>query len=259
MAHEHGFLLDGLLALTSLHLAYLHPEARKQYLIKASEHQGRAMPQFREAITHPNNDNCHAILAFACLLLPYSFASEQQDELFLASNGEAEVVPAWLYFIRSGCVMLCDYWDAVEDGPCGSLAKSWEAPFEVNHDKQQAYLDSLLTIMRAATGEHAWSSEVCAAYSKAAAELASAYSCWEFNQENYTTWDALRIWPTEMSRDFTILLRDLHPAGLILLAHYAVLLKPIESTWYFEGRATKLLRTISYKLEHYWHFALPHP
>ncbi len=259
IAHEHEFLFHGILALTSLHLAYLNPQTRNKYLIKASEHQGKAMPLFRKALAKPNNDNCHAVLVFACLLIPYSFAFEQQDELFLASgNGnETDVVPTWLYFIRSGCVMLSEYWDLVEDGPCGSLAKCWDAAFETGTPQQTAYLNSLHAIMAAAPAEHPWSQQVCAAYLKSAEELAQAFACSRCDPQNYTTWDALRIWPTGMSMDFTKLLQDLHPAALILLAHYAVLLKPIEEKWYFEGRATKLLKTISQKLDPYWHFALP--
>ncbi|KAJ9502548.1 hypothetical protein LTR99_007613 [Exophiala xenobiotica] len=263
IAHEHKFLLHGILALTCLHLAYLNPvpRTRNKYLIKASEHQGKAMPLFRKALAKPNDNNCHAILVFCCLLIPYTFASEQQDELFLTSKqhgNEADIVPTWLYFIRNGCIMLSEYWDLVEDGPCESLAKCWDAAFETGTPQQTAYLNSLHGIMAAASSEHAWSEQVCAAYLVAAKELATAFACSRSDLENYTTWDALRVWPTRMSMDFTKLLHDLHPAALILLAHYAILLEPIEVKWYFEGRATKLLKTISQKLDPYWHFALPH-
>ncbi|KAJ9624321.1 hypothetical protein H2204_010877 [Knufia peltigerae] len=257
MAHEQEFLLNGLLAFTCLHLAYLNPETRNEYLIKASEYQGKAMPQFRDAIGKPSEGNCHAVLAFSCLLIPYSFASEQQDELLLASDDEVDVVPTWLYFIRYGCIMLCEHWKMVECGPCGALAKAWEKPFETRTPEQAAYLEDMQSIMDAAVGEHVWPDEARQAYREAAAELAMAFACLQSDPQNYTTWDALRVWPTRMSMEFTKLLRDSHPAALILLAHYAILLKPIESKWYFKDRATKLLETISRKLHPRWQFALP--
>lgn len=257
MAHEQEFLWNGLLAFTCLHLAYLNPETRNEYLIKASEYQGKAMPQFRDAIAKPSNGNCHAVLAFSCLLIPYSFASEQQDELLLASDHDAGVVPTWLYFIRYGCIMLCDHWKMVECGPCGTLARAWEKPFQARTPEQAAYLEDMHAIMDDSVDAHAWPHEVREAYREAAAELAMAFACLQSDPQNYTTWDALRVWPTRMSMAFTKLLRDSHPAALILLAHYAILLKPIESKWYFKGRATKLLETVSRKLDPRWHFALP--
>ncbi|KIW18931.1 hypothetical protein PV08_03220 [Exophiala spinifera] len=257
IAHEHEFLLHGLLAFTCLHLAYLNPGTRNEYLIKAGEYQSKAMPQFREAIARPTDGNCHAILAFSSLLIPYSFASEQQDELFLASDNDTDAVPTWLYFIRNGCITLCDQWDKVESGPCGTLAKAWDKPFETRTPEQAVYLEDMHAIMDASVGEHAWPHEVREAYREAAAELAMAFACSQSDPENYTTWDALRVWPMRISMTFTRLLRDSHPAALILLAHYAILLKPIESKWYFKGRATKLLETISRKVDPHWHFALP--
>lgn len=68
-----------------------------------------------------------------------------------------------------------------------------------------------------------------------------------------TTWDVIRLWPLEMSDVFIKMLGSWHPGALLLLAHYALLLKAIEHYWYFEGRADRLIREAIVKLDRKWH------
>lgn len=55
-----------------------------------------------------------------------------------------------------------------------------------------------------------------------------------------------------MSDKFIAMLGMCHPGSLILLSHYALLLKDIEDYWYFQGRASRLIRTITRKLDIKW-------
>ena len=64
----------------------------------------------------------------------------------------------------------------------------------------------------------------------------------------------------QVSVEYVRLLSDEQPGALILLAHYCLMLKRIESQWYFEGRATKkLISIVKLRLDSRWHRYLEMP
>ncbi|EXJ90133.1 hypothetical protein A1O3_03202 [Capronia epimyces CBS 606.96] len=260
LAHEYNFLMFGILALASLHCAYLNPEQQNAYYVEASRYQDKAMGLFRLAVSSPDKDNCHAVLVFTHLLVLYAFASEKQDDSLLLvteTEGEGDIIPTWLHFLRSGCSMLCTVWEFLESGPCSVLALAWEAPFAgVNKLDETTALNSLLQAALPSS-DCTWSEHVRELYREAAAELALACACSQSTPHAFTPWDALRIWPMRVSDGFMSLMKEQHPAALILLAHYSLLLKRIESEWFFRGRATRLMRSIVRKLHPQWHPFIP--
>jgi hypothetical protein len=268
MANDHSFLLHGILAISALHLAYLNHTQVTQNTVVAHHHQSLAMPLFRAAITTVSNKSCHAILAFSHLLVLYSFASEKYDSRLLLVSGPEEegegpdVLPAWLYFLRNGCAMMCGTWDTIRAGPVEPLASAWEIPINLSaeDDVQKAdLLEYFLTLMPLPVSPDAWPEVVCKLYIDAAIGLAWAFSCTRAIGKSFTTWDALRIWPMRLSVAFLDLMGRRHPAALILLAHYCLLLKKVEVHWYFEGRANGLLDKVLQKLDHKWHGCLKWP
>ena len=258
LAQEQDFLMLAVLSISSLHLAYLFPNCRRRLIMQASEYHLQAMPLFRRAIAHPDTKNCHAILLFSHLLVLSTFASEQQDEnlLLVTSDGD-DVLPPWLYLIRNGCSMLCDVWEDIESGPCRELALAWEAPFKIRETHEQSVLDALLAAAPPRSSPRAWSKDVYTEFHEAASALALAFDLSDSSPHMFTTWDVLRIWPMRISEGFICLLKAHHPAALILLAHYSVLLQRTDSRWYCQGRGTILLRTVTRKLDVYWHTFLP--
>jgi hypothetical protein len=260
IASQFPFLLHGILACAALHLAYLDPSQGRELMIRGRVHQDRAMPLFRSAIENPNKDNCDAVFAFSHLLVIYSFAAEREDEqLFLVESNTLEVLPNWLYFIRNGCSMLCDVWDEVESGPVGSLVSVWEIPITFSEAEQEPLMDSLVSAIPLQGFEDSWSEDVCEIYRNAATELGVAFSCTQDSSAGFTAWDALRIWPMRISEAYLNLLSQRHPGALILVAHYCILLQRLDSHWYFEGRAKRLLFTVMSCLDRRWHHIVKWP
>ncbi|KFY83763.1 hypothetical protein V500_09928 [Pseudogymnoascus sp. VKM F-4518 (FW-2643)] len=260
IASQFPFLLHGILACAALHLAYLDPGQGRELMIRGRVHQDRAMPLFRSAIESPNRDNCDAVFAFSHLLVIYSFAAEREDErLFLVESNALEVLPSWLYFIRSGCSMLCDVWDQLESGPVGSLVSAWEIPITFSEAGQEPLMDSLLSAIPLQGSEDSWSEDVCQIYRDAATELGVAFSCTQDPSAGFTAWDALRIWPMRISDAYLNLLSQHHPGALILVAYYCILLQRLDSHWYFEGRAKRLLFTAMSCLDRRWHHVVEWP
>lgn len=244
--------MHGILACAGLHLSYRCPAQAREYSIAAGIHQDIAMPLFRSTIAHADQENCHACLIFSHLLVICTWASEKQDERLLLVEADGDdVLPPWLYFLRSGCSLLCNVWDCIEAGPVKALALAWEIPIAAPKSKTDLVVNLLSAIPEPSSAD-AWPDEECKIYHDAAVELGKAFVSTPLTEE-FTTWDALRIWPMYASVEFCTLLKSWHPGALILLAHYCILLQRVESHWYFDGRATRLLSTILRHLDVRWH------
>ena len=72
---SHPFLMHGILALSSLHLARTAPETsrRAAYLNRAVVHQNQALALFRELLGDVNEGNAKAMFAFASIVVVYTF------------------------------------------------------------------------------------------------------------------------------------------------------------------------------------------
>ncbi|SPO05584.1 uncharacterized protein DNG_08271 [Cephalotrichum gorgonifer] len=263
IALNQPFLLHGILACTALHMAHLDPLKDKTYTLRALAHQETAIPLFRHATENPTVENCDALVIFAYLLTVYSFATDMDNvssPLLMVDDrgsewGEKQLaLPQWLHFIRAGCVMLCDVWDAIEAGPAMVLAYAWEVHMEVAEvgDGKQPYLEFFLSVI---PRDSSWSAEAISAYESAATKLAEsfAYVDGQDVQTWLSTWNTIGVWPARLEDSYFALLAERHPGALILLAHYCLILKPLDDLWYFHGRPAKLLASIMRALDEKWH------
>lgn len=261
IAYRHPFLMHGILACSAQHLAQSRPARRQIFTLRALSHQDEAMPLFRFAAENPERDNCHAVLAFTHLLVIYSFATSPQDaSLLLVDSIGTESLPSWLCFLRGFCSMLCDFWEqAILTGPLQSLAAVWEAPIDINEDDQSSLRDFFFSVIPDASSGGGWTAETVAAYREAAIELARAFLCMNALGPAATFWDALRLWPLEVSDKYMELLRDRHPGALILMAHWCIMLNSTRSQWYSEDLAPRMLLGILQQLDARWHCYMQRP
>lgn len=74
IARRYDFLMDGILALASLHIALEDPEKRQPFTTYALSYHNRALQQFSDALASINPDNCDALFAFALITALLSFA-----------------------------------------------------------------------------------------------------------------------------------------------------------------------------------------
>jgi hypothetical protein len=104
------FLLHHILALSSYHLAYLQPERRQMYSLRASHHQSLGVRGMRIALGSITPDNCHALfisasVLFLCALAASSGAQPTVDDLidvFLLVKGIGSVLQSSDAVLRSG-------------------------------------------------------------------------------------------------------------------------------------------------------------
>ncbi len=61
------------------------------------------------------------------------------------------------------------------------------------------------------------------------------------------------LWPLSASDGYIKLLRERHPAALVVLSHYCVVVHATESkTWFTRGWASKVIRAIEATLPPEW-------
>jgi hypothetical protein len=296
LARAQPFLHYGLLALSALHLSYT--TSNPSHALVAAHYQSIAMPLFRHAVAHVNTQNCDAVLIFMHFLVLYTFASERDKAvLFLVSDsdnsegeGEGEKeggeqaegteghspLPPWLYFLRSGCVLLFSVWDAIEFGLVSEMAASWDIPIPISASESLhtlsliSYFDTLVpsptTNADSASDDdnnELWDEDITTLYKEAASTLASALTIAllpplpahtiqppTFHPMARPPHLAMKLTPSFLSLLSTH--RHPHPAALILLAHYCLVLRHLDGFWYFRGGARKLLGSVLKRLEKRW-------
>jgi hypothetical protein len=268
MAFSHDFLKHGILACAALHLAHLHPAERRRYQMIAACHQARALPQFRIAISAPTEETCNAILAFSNLLIVHCFAAEEADaDLVLVTDDPECGIPDWLKVIRGSCTMFRHVWPQMKTGIMRPLIEEnlEEEPLPIIPDNAElaAHLKELLTLP--VFGKNPPIVEILheqmTAYSSALIVLSRAFVRAQAAKDHgvFTLWTAVQIWPARIPIEYLDMLRAREPAALVLLAHYCVLLEPLEESWYMSGFRKRLLEKIYWQLDEDWRCWLDWP
>ncbi|KAL1850884.1 hypothetical protein Plec18170_006721 [Paecilomyces lecythidis] len=261
LAGRFDFLMHAILACAALHLVHLDHPNRSAILMKAITHFDAALPLYRSTLAKLQDESAEAILAFAQLLAVNSFALQDENEqLLLVRLHNVEDLPAWLYFARNGCEVLSEFWDHLEQGPLKSLIAAWEEPLvSISHDVKSKWSDYLLSLIPPPASANAWPQEVVQVYTNAATSLSHTFSIADALDAQFTSWHILFIWPMEVSTEFITLLSACHPGMLILVAHYCILLRQLETVWYFKGRAKDLLDTVKSHLGEEYHHCIALP
>lgn len=257
LAYNHNFLFQGILACTALHLAHQNPPEHQKYTLRGCCHQDSAIPEFRQAIETPTEENCDAIIAFAYFLVVYSLATDLEftahSLLIVNPNppNTQQILPPWLHFIRTGCHMLKDVWHRIESGRASVLAAAWERNLNITNEERQHHLGFFLSII---PNDGSWSSESIRLYDNAANVLAESFAYVDRAKKaiGITAWNILGTWPVRIEEGFFTMTSEKHPGALILLAYYCVLLKQIEECWYFGGRPAQMITFIAQILDKQW-------
>jgi hypothetical protein len=253
LAFSHAFLMHGILACSALHLAHLNPSEKQRYNFASARHQGEALPAFRLAIADPNEDNCNALLAFSNLLIIHSFASEEQDEhLLLVGATQDSGMPDWLKIVRGSCAIFQRVWHVVVSGPFKPLVMheiDEERLPDVSESPEYIRRLGLLISFPFPGEDQPETSKTHLAFATTLLQLSRAFRKADAAGPILTIRTAVYSWPAQVTQDYLDLLAERHPAALILLAHYCILLRPLESQWYMSGIRKRLITRIYRQLD----------
>lgn len=256
LGFKHEFLLRAILTVSALHLRYLHPARSSYYDFMASTHQNFALETARDALTRVNEDNCHAIFTFSCLIVIMTSASLRKQG---GIDAHQEILE-WFLLLRGCNSVLQLHW--------ATLGNSFLYPLidEVRQTETKPThaikdVDRIMDLLTSCCFSSATEDlEASKAYTMTVYELTKTFSQVSILRDRGQGLIlSCCIWPNTIPQRYLELLRDQKAEALVILAHYAVLLHWADDEWFMRGMARYLLDTIRSSLGKDWQNALRWP
>ncbi|KAJ5225061.1 hypothetical protein N7468_006286 [Penicillium chermesinum] len=246
-ALTHPFLMHGILALSSLHLARTGPDPsqRAAYLNRAVAHQNQALALFRELLSDIQESNAKAMFAFSGIVVVYTYGFPHSPDVH-------------------------DPWSCIDDfhqvlvltrgiqqvirAPTSSLGSSSFAPIFSIEEARAPLPETTTAVLRhlheanascGARGQ-AHETEIYAATIDDLGEMLS------FVYAGGTATTIAGHWAIRLPARFMELLREREPFALVMLAHYGVLLQHLKHRWCFDEWSVRVAKAVWAILDDQW-------
>jgi hypothetical protein len=204
-----------------------------------------ALPLIRSALTRLDEDNCHAVYACGHMVVKYAFASPQSPGSLVFSCG-AGTVSEFVPLLR-GAFSIHDY--ALGWLMAGPLGPSIERPFDqdpsLSHNPDDKLLASLLPLFIKGGKD---GSVCCEALNALRRLFAMIFT----PNQTLSTKTIVYSWPVQVPQRYIILMSERNQAAIVVLAHYCIMLNMIDSFWFMEGCAARLLDQCRKELDKEW-------
>jgi len=256
LGFKHGFLLRAILTVAALHLRYLYPLRSAHYELMASTHQNFALETARDALTSVDENNCHAIFTFSCLIVIMTSASLRKQ----AGIEAHQEILEWFFLLRGCNSVLQLHWDTLRNSFLYPLLDEvHQTETKATHSIKDA--DRIMELLKTCcysglTGDP----EASKAYAMTVYELMKTFSQVSvLRDRGQGLILSCCIWPNTIPQKYLELLAGQEPQALVILAHYAVLLHWADNEWFMRGMARYLLDTIKSSVGEEWQGALQWP
>ncbi|KAH8911195.1 hypothetical protein BR93DRAFT_324362 [Coniochaeta sp. PMI_546] len=263
IAFQHPFLMHGIISLAALHLAFVHPENRKQLILDATSHHNRALEGFRAGLAGISDENSDALFACASVNIIYVFSMYR----YLYHSDSSDVTPTarrsqilgaeWIPMIRGVGAVLHPVYDRVRLGPLRPLLSlgNWD---ELDPDRNPSAEDEHFRNIRA-VWDQSGDAEV---YDKTLYILrrchvfiaqfrtmdAASLSQWGYNRDWSGPWIWLHLTPDE----YFLKLNQRQPPALVIFVYFGALLHMLDEHWFLEGWGRNIVNVVDELLGEYW-------
>lgn len=248
LAVNYPCLLHELLAISALHKAYLDPGQRRAYYALGSYHQDVAIRELRKALPTLGPANSGAMFATSAVISLTAFAStglaahdestgvrfpiEDLMDIFALLQGMHGIISQYNQYVYGG-----PFAGLLAETPRGETEP--EAPVLL---AMSAQLDNLKNFLDLQPLEPPIRAEAILAFS-------SLRRCLDFANSPTSNTRELRflfLWPNHLNQAFQNLIRKREPAAIVILAYYAVAMKPGNGFyWFLDGWAERIMRAFA--------------
>lgn len=251
LGFQHEFLLRGILAVSALHLAYMVPTRRETLALHASTHQSEAIQLFHKALDHVNTSNCVALFAFSCIIVVLTFAAPKPSTD--NNTGIQKEILDWFHMVRGCNSVLQTQWETVSQSFLAPLLKKGmmheTAPSHSVRDT--VHITGLLRLC--STDSLSQDTEAANVYALTIHELLNSFTQVTILVERKQDFvPVIFVWPITIPQAYLIYLGERRPEAMVILAHYAALLRRVDDQWYMEGWAKYLVKQIDSALGEEW-------
>ncbi|KAL2267985.1 hypothetical protein VTJ83DRAFT_2831 [Remersonia thermophila] len=249
LAFVHVFLLHQILAVAAYHLAYLKPESRATYSLRASHHQNAGIRKMRHALSEITPTNCHALFASSSLLWIGSLAA---SFVHRPPGGPIvdDLVDVMILVKGIGSVLFSSQ-DVLRSGPLSEMFAAHQGPDHPNPALDRVLLaiaDFLVEIAETEPDDRVRSIVHGDAYC-----LVSAIRDALLNAAT-PEYRVVASWPIQMSDELIPLLRQRNHAALALLSYYCVVFHAAEMQgyWFMQGWSEGVIQDITQTVAGPW-------
>lgn len=241
LGFEHDFLLSGLLAVSSLHLALLNPSDIN--IASAIKYHTEALRQVQPHLMNVSPNNVGALFSFSCLIASYSFGFHQ---IQTPSNNSLKSILEVFTLIRGIRVIVRDGMQWLKKGPFAqSLSINPSNPNASLEPKLEAALSKLLQ----RTSEHKSDPKSRDVYTAAIALLRQNFIL--ASEKPGVKMTALPF-PILVSDIFLESLKGEDPLALVIFANYAVLLHWLRGYVWLRGWGKQIVQAVNHIVGTEW-------
>jgi hypothetical protein len=249
------YSLYQLLALSAMHMSYIHVKEAKQDLEEARALQTQALCSFNEAHIGVTVENCVPKLIFSTFIGLYALA-EVTATADVDAGGVLDGFVTYMNLHRGVRAIISQSWNFLRQTSVSPILDRAESA--ISHASSPyglaaaaAVADRLSNLLDQADMSEK-SRQVCRV---AASQLGVVYQTNLDSVESASQVHApglIWVWPINLSSEFTDLLSMRKPEALIILAHYAVLLHRRRPMWLVGNVGGILIEEISRFLGTFW-------
>ncbi|KAH7205162.1 uncharacterized protein BKA55DRAFT_600381 [Fusarium redolens] len=226
IALKHPFVMQALLGLTALHVAYLDPQERLKYTADAARYHNQGLQGFNEAIHMANDELADALFVWSSLNLFYVFGVSGRlgEGLWDESGwGILAILSPSLSTLRAGLfreLLSVGNFDVMD-------------PDKIMNPDDQRFCQT----------RDVWKNNPDASiYEK---------SLWVLRQCRIA-WQGAFLFVPFAPEEYFSLLHQRQPPALILYAFYGALLHSLNESWFMEGWGYNIVEAIDDLLGSYW-------
>jgi hypothetical protein len=240
------YLMHSNLALAALHLYSEQPD-RLELLSRAAAHQHAALSQVRPHIIDVTAEHSQAILGFAAATSIFALAEPAYDPrgLGLIRDPVDELLNSF-HLGRGIKTILMQKWDVLQHKDSikkVAVLPDYTALKPTLEETYPAY-----RILRDVIRQHSHGDE--AASCLEAAEVLFFYmAIMETHQQAVPGPMYIQMWPLHVSTLFLNMLADRTPIALLVLGHYAALMRLRSNTWWLERWPSAIIQHVASVLD----------
>ena len=241
MSRDYEFLMDGLLALSSSHLAHLEPSRSQIHTEVAIHYQTCGLNGFKLALGYITEANCHALFAFSILiaLLGYSIPAISSDEPIFTP---AESLISVFQLLRGVAVITQTREDILREGIFKVLLQPSGGPSPGSRRFSLGGLEQAMLKLR----ERADQVAKYVGPTKHQVHISGIESL-ETSFEHIDRYRSVGVviaWPI-LNEEIMLLFQQGDPMAQIILVHYGVMLLYVHDRWWGRGFGIHLINSLA--------------
>ncbi|KAJ5374989.1 Protein of unknown function DUF3468, partial [Penicillium concentricum] len=222
-----------ILSLAALHLGYLHPEVRDQYVMQADDHFTFGIRSVSAILSSLDSGNCQSIYMSTVLICFVYFAHGPKpgEYLVFSETGKAE----WLVLMRGVRSILMSSHDKIFTGilqiqPDPAI-RGVSPLLQDELQEHQSHIKKIQHFIETQTGGSSMGQIDVDALENLLEMFEKAYQCRSAGKDGVVLMPFVVGWIYRRPEEFIGLLEEKEPLSLIILTYWCILLKFMRSSW----------------------------